>query len=422
MSSAVLKEFRKLINNSPKISKYFKLLRSETRCTINDSYYKPLACSENRLDSRLPVFFIGDEVGALKTNYPVEAMQSGQVTLDEKMGVLISTAYDSLENVMTENIDYAKKVLDGLVEDDTIFALIFEPDNPKDALSDISTFQANPLALDVDVIKESIFKKRKKAIEMPSLMTNYLTKHANVFLDGDLLEVYIPIDDLRKCKIQNGSYNWKDKEVYIGVDLALSTDNCGISMMTYDTSLQKYICKTWAFYPTDREDEKTKLEKVPYDRFSRQGYCFPCGNRIVDYGFIEDFVINLEKEYGVKIKCITYDKYNCMSSVSKWETALPYAEMREQVQYSKHLHIGTKRLREVVLEEKFLYEENQLLEINFQNAKLDTDTALNQYVNKKKSTGRIDMLDAVINNMCSMVVDEIEGESVYESREGFIFF
>ena len=220
MSSAVLKEFRKLINNSPKISKYFKLLRSETRCTINDSYYKPLACSENRLDSRLPVFFIGDEVGALKTNYPVEAMQSGQVTLDEKMGVLISTAYDSLDNVMTENIDYAKKVLDGLVEDDTIFALIFEPDNPKDALSDISTFQANPLALDVDVIKESIFKKRKKAIEMPSLMTNYLTKHANVFLDGDLLEVYIALDDLRKCKIQNGSYNWKDKEVYIGVDLA----------------------------------------------------------------------------------------------------------------------------------------------------------------------------------------------------------
>ena len=112
-----------------------------------------------------------------------------------------------------------------------------------------------------------------------------------------------------------------------------------------------------------------------------------------------------------------------MSSVSKWETALPYAEMREQIQYSKHLHIGTKRLREIVLEEKFLYEENQLLEINFQNAKLDTDTALNQYVNKKKSTGRIDMLDAVINNMCSMVVDEIEGESVYESREeGFIFF
>ena len=111
-----------------------------------------------------------------------------------------------------------------------------------------------------------------------------------------------------------------------------------------------------------------------------------------------------------------------MSSVSKWETALPYAEMREQVQYSKHLHIGTKRLREVVLEEKFLYEENQLLEINFQNAKLDTDTALNMYINKKKSNNnRIDMVDAIINNMCSMCVDEIEGNSIYEDRS-LLFF
>ena len=422
LSGQVYKEFQKLLANSPKMSKYFKILRSEIRCTANNCVYKPLACSDNRLDGRLATVWVGDEVGALKNSYPLEAMQSSQITLEEKFGIIISTAYESLENPMVENVEYAKKVLDKLVDDDTTFALIYEPDDYKEWTTDNALFQANPLAIEVEAVFKNISDKRKKAIEMPSSITNFKTKHMNIFLDGSELEVYIPIDDLRKCKIQNGSYNWKDKEVYIGVDLALSTDNCGISMMTYDTSLQKYICKTWAFYPADREDEKTKLEKVPYDRFSRQGYCFPCGNRIVDYGFIEDFVINLEKEYGVKIKCITYDKYNCMSSVSKWETALPYAEMREQVQYSKHLHIGTKRLREVVLEEKFLYEENQLLEINFQNAKLDTDTALNQYVNKKKSTGRIDMLDAIINNMCSMVVDEIEGESIYESREGFIFF
>ena len=43
------------------------------------------------------------------------------------------------------------------------------------------------------------------------------------------------------------------------------------------------------------------------------------------------------------------------------------------------------------------------------------------YVNKKKSTGKIDMLDALINNMCSMTMDEVESVSVYESH-GFIFF
>ena len=297
LSGQVYKEFQKLLANSPKMSKYFKILRSEIRCTANHCVYKPLACSDNRLDGRLATVWVGDEVGALKNSYPLEAMQSSQITLEEKFGIIISTAYETLSNPMTENVEYAKKVLDKLVDDDTTFALIYEPDDYKEWTTDNALFQANPLAIEVEAVFKNISDKRKKAIEMPSAITNFKTKHMNIFLDGSELEVYIPIDDLRKCKIQNGSYNWRDKEVYIGVDLALSTDKCGISMMTYDTLLQKYICKTWAFYPTDREDEKTKLEKVPYDRFSRQGYCFPCGNRIGDYGFIEDFVINLEKEY-----------------------------------------------------------------------------------------------------------------------------
>ena len=53
LSGQLYKEFVKLIENSPQMSKYFKVLRSEIRCTINNSVYKPLALSINRLDGRL---------------------------------------------------------------------------------------------------------------------------------------------------------------------------------------------------------------------------------------------------------------------------------------------------------------------------------------------------------------------------------
>lgn len=53
LSGQLYKEFVKLIENSPKMNKYFKVLRSEIRCTINNSVYKPLAFSINRLDGRL---------------------------------------------------------------------------------------------------------------------------------------------------------------------------------------------------------------------------------------------------------------------------------------------------------------------------------------------------------------------------------
>ena len=53
LSGQLYKEFVKLIENSPQMSKYFKVLRSEIRCTINNSVYKPLAFFINRLDGRL---------------------------------------------------------------------------------------------------------------------------------------------------------------------------------------------------------------------------------------------------------------------------------------------------------------------------------------------------------------------------------
>ena len=208
LSGQVYKEFQKLIANSPKIGKYFKILRSEIRCTANNCVYKPLACSDNRLDGRLATVWIGDEVGALKNSYPLEAMQSSQITLEEKFGIIISTAYESLDNPMTENVNYAKKVLDKTVDDDTTFALIYEPDDYDQWMTDLALFQANPLAMEIEAVYKNIIGKRKKAIEMEGSLTNFKTKHLNIFLDGDELEVYISLDDLRKCKVPSNSYDW----------------------------------------------------------------------------------------------------------------------------------------------------------------------------------------------------------------------
>ena len=54
-------------------------------------------------------------------------------------------------------------------------------------------------------------------------------------------------------------------------------------------------------------------------------------------------------------------------------------------------------MKEKILEGKFRYAENPLLEINFQNARCVYDANLNLYVNKKRSAGKVDMVVALIN-------------------------
>ena len=66
-------------------------------------------------------------------------------------------------------------------------------------------------------------------------------------------------------------------------------------------------------------------------------------------------------------------------------------------QHSDTLHPPTKLLAERIADGRFQYEANDLLEINFQNARCTYDTNLNRHVNKKRSNGKVDMVVALIN-------------------------
>lgn len=413
LSSIVKKEIQQMIDASPAISKYFITLRSEIRCTLKKSKFIPLATSDNRMDGRLANVYVADEVGALKNRYPISAMESSQMNLINRTGILISTAYESLNNPMTEEVEYAEKVLDGIIDDDTLFALLYKPDDSNDWLSDTALLQANPLVFDLPENLEQLKKQRAKAIEIPSEQQNFKTKHMNIFVDGDVTEVYVATEDLRKCRIE--SYDWRGKPVYIGVDLSQTTDNTAVSMVTWDIVLKKYVTKVWAFLPEDNIATKNKLEKIDYRIMRKNGFCFFSGDRVINHREIEEFVLKLESTYGVQIKSIAYDRYNCISSANKWSDA--GYEVVEIKQHSSTLHPATKLLKENILKKNYAYEKNQLFEINVANAREVKDTNLNSYVNKKKSTGKIDMLAATINAMVLWNLELEEGDSVYQARE-----
>lgn len=423
LSSIVKKELEQMIASSPYLTKYFETTRAETRCKVTKSKFIPLATSENRMDGRKANVYVADEVGALRSRYPIDAMQSSQMNMINRTGILISTAYESLNNPMTDEVEYCEKVLDGLIDDETTFALLYKPDDPKDWLSDKSLIEANPLVEDVPENFDYLIKQRKHAIEMPSSRKNFLTKHMNIFVDGDDSEVYISTDDLVKCRMEK-PFDWYGKDVYIGVDLSLSTDNTAVSMIHYDSIKQKFYTKAWAFIPEDSVENKTKLEKVDYPQYIKNGYCFSCGDRIISYRFVEDFVMSLKEKYGVNVKAIGYDKYNAISSVNRW-----YEEGYEVIEIKQHsstLHPATKLLKEIVLKEQFAYEPNRLYELNFSNAREVKDNNLNTYVNKKKSTGKVDMVAATINAMVLWNQEIEDGMSVYEQETderdmGFIF-
>ena len=287
------------------------------------------------------------------------------------------------------------KILDKVQKDETVFSLLYEPDNPKNwETDDLVLKQANPVALEIPEIWEDLLKKRAKAIAMESARENFVTKHCNIIYMGAGTETYIDVADVQKCKVSK--LDWSGRVVYLGVDLAMTTDNCAVSMVSVDDDLN-VLADVIAFIPEDRIDEKNASEKIDYREFIRALKCIACGDKVVDYAVIEDFILKIEDKYGLQIQAIGYDRYNALSSAQKLEKA--GYNMVEIRQHSSVLHAPTKLLKEKILKGQFKYTENKLLEINFQNSRCTYDTNKNQYVNKKKSRGRVDMVVALINAM-----------------------
>lgn len=404
---------RKIIKSSPLLNddKIIRVLRNEVRCLITDSEYTPLAYSEDKMDGKLANMFLADEAGAMDS-YPVEAMRSSQITLRDKLGIIISTQYPNDNNVLIDEIDKAKKVLLGLHPDRRYFSLLYEPDEEirgEWQTNDLCIYQSNPVAYSYDYIFEDLKDKRADAVLYENKRQNYLCKHNNIMYKSLGVEGYVDILRLKECKRPKDDSFWHGRDVFVGLDLSQTSDNTAVAMVCYEDDI--VYAKVTGFIPAGAIEIKTKKENVDYNAAIKSGDCFACGEDIIDYEFIERFVMTLEEKYKVRIIQLGFDRWNALSSVQKFESNENPIDCVEIRQHSSVLHPATKLLEEKITDRQFVYDENMLLEINFQNARCTTDTNLNKYVNKKKSEGKVDMVVALINAMYLLNLDMLERDS-----------
>lgn len=394
LAGEVKKAIRQVLEASPAVEKYFKIpkaLNGRVECSLTHSFYQPRTAEANRNNAIRPSAFIADEYGAMKDNSNVTAMKSGQLSVKNPLMFKATTAYAEDKSIMLDELDYLKKIYAGLEHDDRLFALLYYA--PEEHLwDDTGLYMANPLRVpeNYNEIRES----RIKALAKPNERVEFLTKHMNYFMPSNSGEEFITLDQLRKCKSID-KFDWRGKDVYLGLDLAMTNDNTAVAMICKDGDM--IHSKSWAFIPKDRITEKNQRERTDYNRFIQAGSCFACGEETISYAYVERFILDIQEKYGVNVIQIGYDRYNCISTANRLESE-GYTTV-EVKQHSSVLHSPTKLLRDSILDRKFSYDGDRLYEINFQNARCTYDTNLNMYCNKKKSNGKIDMVMATITAM-----------------------
>lgn len=403
LSRLIKKEFERLLDVSPLIKRHFTVKRDDITCEITKSKYKPLNFSLNRLDGRMANVFLCDEVGSLPTSYPIDAMKSSQINMLNRLGILISTAYNSFDNVMVDEVEYSKKVLDGVIKNETYFALLYEPNEDvrqEWKTNDLTIYQSNPLVEDVPENLEYLLEQREDAINKPSSATNYLTKHLNIFVNEDLHTAYIDMDLWKKCRVDK--VDFEGKEVIVAVDGSISLDLTSVSIMYKEDD--KYYCMSHGFLPKWNMDDRQ--EKIDYFRMQREGYCDLHDSITIQYNLLEDYIRNIEDKYNCTIRTIVSDPYNIKQTMESLAEDYDVVLLRQTY---TNLTVATKGFRDEVYNGNVFYQENELLDWNVSNAIVNTGKSGDIMLAKDKATQnkkRIDMLASLVFCMTELYIEE----------------
>ena len=389
LSRIVKKELDQLIISSPLIDKHFRIKRDVVECNLTKSMYKPLNYSNNRLDGRKSNVWLADEVGALPERYAISAMKSSQINMLNRLGIMISTAYPSEDNPMIEEVSYAKKVLDGAIDDETYFSLLYEPDDKKRwKTNDNIIFHSNPLALDIPDNLEYLYQQRKLAIEVATERTNFLTKHLNIFLQSGQQDVYLDIDKWKKCGVKD--IDFTGKEVTVALDLSLTTDLTAISMMYKENG--QYFVKAIGFLP--EESLANRREKIDYRALEGENECIITKGAIVDYNQVEEYIRGIEDMYNCSIKCIVADPFNATQMLLSLAEDYEVIELKQSY---TNLSPPTKEFRNEVYKGNVVYQKSKLFDWNVGNAITRKDKNENEMLDKgNKNKQRIDLIAATI--------------------------
>lgn len=401
LAAETKKALTQLITESTVLSKHFttpSTLNGKMKSLITNSFYQPRTADANSNNGIRPSAIICDEMGAFTSYENYNAMKSGQLSVRNPLRFKLTTAYEVDGSIFLEELNYIRKVYAGLIEDERCFSLLYYADQ-ENLWTETGLMMSNPLRIEQNY--EEIRDSRKSAIEKPLERGEFLTKHMNHFLPSSSGEAFVNVEDVRKGKIDD--FEWSGRQVWVGLDLSQTNDNTSFSMVTEEDG--KIYADSYAFVPEDRIPEKNRLEKITYQEFIHAGKCYACGDNTIDYGFVEEVVLNIENRFGVSVVGIAYDRWNCLSTAQRLDRE--GYKVVEVKQHSSVLHPATKLLKEKILSGEFYYTENKLLEINFQNARAVEDTNKNLYINKKKSNGKVDMVVSLINAIYLLQQDVI---------------
>ena len=392
-------EAKAMVKQSPALKKRVQVLQNNLNVPKTFSKFEPISSDSNTQDGLNSHMSLIDEYHAHKTSEIFDVLVSSSGARRQPLNWNITTAGFNKDGPCYQLRDYATKILQGIHEDDSMFCVIYTLDDGDDWKDEKNWAKANP-NLNVSVFIDYLRKQAKKAEQMPSALTNFLTKHLNIWVNAETLWM-----NMEKWKECGSDYKEPDPDevesVYCGLDLATTSDICSFEMVfeMKDGSL-KSTGKN--YLPEDAVQQRVQRNQVPYDVWARDGWLTLTPGNVTDYNFIERDIKNYLDKYPIKE--IAFDRWNSSQLVNNL-TDLG-APMVSFGQGYISMNPAMKEFERLVLTGELQHPNDPVLTWAISNLVAQEDPAGNIKPAKNKSKEKIDPAVALIMAIGRAMVKE----------------
>ena len=382
----VFDDAKTMINKSPNLRRVFGVHKLNIHHLGSASKFEPLSSDAHTLDGLNVHCGIIDELHAHKKRDVWDVIETATGARDQSLLFAITTAGSNKQGICYEQRDYAIKVLQGTVDDDSYFAIIFTLDEGDDPFDEVNWIKANP-NLGRSKKLDDMRRLAKKAQEMPAARNNFLTKHLNIWVNAATAW----LDMLKWDRLETipDELDLKTLPCYIGIDLANKLDVAAVLRVF---QYGKYIIYQCKFYlPENTIYTKSRSIGNLYDTWAKQGYLTLTDGDIIDHEVIEADVRQMLTDYNVQ--AVGYDSWGSTQIATRLERdGAPMVEIPQTV---KNLSEAMKEIEARVIAGTLIKDKNPMMDWMASNVVTKMDKNENYFPDKEHQDNKIDGMVAL---------------------------
>lgn len=315
------------------------------------SKFTPLAAEGSTLDGLNVHFAVIDELHAHKTRAVYDVIDTARGAREQSLLWNITTAGTDRSGICYERRTHVTKVLDGVIDDPTMFGIIYTLDEGDDPHDPASWAKANP-NWGKSVLMDDMAAASRKAEAMPSALNNFLTKRLNVWVSGE--SVWMDMRAWDRCAMPalRDLADFHGAKAWIGLDLAQKRDFAALVLVFERDGLWHVCTRLYLNELAIQESGNAHLSG-----WARQGYVQVTDGDITDFDVVAEDLRAMCRDFDVQE--IAFDPALSMYFAGKLiEEGLPLVEITQRALFFTPPLIQVENL---VLEKKLRHDGNPVM-------------------------------------------------------------